>query len=238
MNIKEMFLDSSRYAASDWTKFISLGILFVLTDFLDRLSLEKSFLDWIWLVFLVWIILFFIQAGYIFRIIEFSVKGHDQLPHFNNLKNLFQHGVKDSVVFTIYLSFPLIFFLIFLIADSSNWTVEVFSNNELLFWVLTAGSLIFFILFQGAILNMAHHEGRFRSAFNFKEIYLRIKRVKIQKFVITCILTGIIIWLLEPFFLEDVAHSIDYPLGAIIDVIIAPYLAILTSRFLGIMDRY
>ncbi|MBU4534830.1 MAG: hypothetical protein KKF16_03175 [Euryarchaeota archaeon] len=85
---------------------------------------------------------------------------------------------------------------------------------------------------------MAHNEGRFKSAFNFKEIYLRIKRVKIQKFLITCILTGTIIWLLEPFFLEDVGHSIDYPAGAIIDMIIAPYLAILTSRFLGIMDRY
>ncbi len=238
MNIKAIFLDSSRYAASDWTKFISLGILFVLTDFLDRLSLEKSLLDVTWLLFLVWVILFFIQAGYIFRIIEFSVQGHDELPHFNNLKNLFKHGLKDSVVFTIYLSFPLILFLIFLIADPSDWSVEIFSNNKLLYSVLTAGSIIFFILFQGAILNMAHNEGRFKSAFNFKEIYLRIKRVKIQKFLITCILTGTIIWLLEPFFLEDVGHSIDYPAGAIIDIIIAPYLAILTSRFLGIMDRY
>ena len=91
---------------------------------------------------------------------------------------------------------------------------------------------------QGAILNMVHANGKLRAAFSFSEILNRIKEVGIKKFLIVCCLTGLIFLIVEPFVLDEFMHSLDLVGGSILELIVAPYLAILTSRFLGTMDRY
>jgi len=232
MNIKVIILDSSRYAASDWTKFILLGILFILTDFLDKINPENSYGEFIWLIFIPWLILFFIQAGYIFSIIESTVKGENKLPPFHNLKKLFVHGVKDSIIFFIYLFIPLILFIIFIITDIIS---HLYSPILILIFVIVP--ILFFILFQGSVLNMAHNNGKLRSAFNIKEIITRIRKAGVQNFIIICFLTGLIIWIVEPLVVDELTDFLDYRLGALIDLFIAPYLTILTSRFLGLTDR-
>ncbi len=243
MNLKEIFLDASKYAASDWTKFLFLGLLFIITDLIDRGTsdgLLEGFLslEIILILLILWLILLLVVAGYIFRIIEDSIDGLDQLPSFKNIKQLFAHGLKESGVLAMYLAVPSILFYLFTGLDTDLLNPDFHVTMPILFRVvsLTLGATIF-ILLQGAILNMAHHHGRFISAFHFREIALRIKRVGISRFIVVCILTGIIIMILEPFVRDDLAHSLDYVGGTIIEFTLVPYLAILTSRFLGIMDR-
>lgn len=91
--------------------------------------------------------------------------------------------------------------------------------------------ILFFILFQGSILNMAHNKGKLRSAFYFKEIILRIRKAGVQNFLIICFLSGLIIWIVEPLIVDELTDFLDYRLGAIIDLFIAPYLTILIADF-------
>lgn len=239
MLIKELFLEASKYAASDWKKFIFLGIMFVAIDLLDHQTVETLMPDYIWYVLIVLIIiLFFISTGYLFRIIETSIDGSDQLPPFNNLVQLFKHGVKDSAVVFIYMFIPLM-----LLVVSTGLILIYFGDNgsikfplEIILISIVLG-IFLFILLQGAILNMGHNNGKFRAAFDFKSIVGKIRDVGLKKFLMVCFLTALIFLIVEPFILEDIRGSADSVGGTIIEMIAAPYLAILTSRFLGIMGR-
>ncbi len=237
--LKELFLEASKYAASDWKKFIFLGIIFVAIDLLDHQTAETIMPDYVWYLLIVLIIiLFFISTGYLFRIIETSIDGSDQLPPFNNLLQLFKHGVKDSTVVFIYMFIPLM-----LLVVSTGLILIYFGDNgsikfplEIILISIILGIFLFTLL-QGAILNMAHNNGKFRAAFDFKSLIGKIRDVGLKKFLIVCFLTALIFLIVEPFILEDIHGSADSVGGTIIEMIAAPYLAILTSRFLGIMGR-
>ncbi|HSO25594.1 MAG TPA: DUF4013 domain-containing protein [Methanobacteriaceae archaeon] len=239
MLIKELFLEASKYAASDWKKFIFLGIIFVAIDLLDHQTAETIMPEYVWYLLIVLIIiLLFISTGYLFRIIETSVDGSDQLPPFNNLLQLFKHGVKDSTVVFIYMFIPLM-----LLVVSTGLILIYFGDNgsikfplEIILISIILGIFLFTLL-QGAILNMAHNNGKFRAAFDFKSLIGKIRDVGLKKFLIVCFLTALIFLIVEPFILEDIRGSADSVGGTIIEMIAAPYLAILTSRFLGIMGR-
>lgn len=240
MKTKDLFLDAIKYAASDWTKFIVLGILFVSVDLLDRTTTENFLPIEVWLGLIVLlIIIFFIQAGYVFRVIETSaIDGLNKLPPFNHVRDLFIHGVKDTSVVVCYMIFPVALLAfstgIFIAYMNTDIPLKLPAIVTLIFGLV---SIIFFILMQAAILNMVHNHGRFRSAFNFIQIFKKIREVGLKKFLIVCLLTGIIFLIIEPFILDDLRISMDIIGGTIVEFIVAPYLAILTSRFLGTMDR-
>lgn len=239
MLIKELFLDASKFAASDWKKFIFLGLIFVAIDLLDHQTADTIMPDYIWYLLLILIFfLFFISTGYLFRIIETSIDGSDKLPPFNNLLQLFKHGVKDSAIVFVYMFIPLSILvistgLIFLyFGDNVSLTLPL---EIIIISIMLA--IFLFILLEGAVLNMAHNNGKFRAAFDFKSIVRKIRDVGLKKFLIVCFLTSLIFLVVEPFILEDIRGSMDSVGGTIVEIILAPYLAILTSRFLGIMGR-
>lgn len=240
MSIRELFVDASKFAASDWTKFILLGIIFVDIDFLNRATSEVVTPDYIsYLLTLAFIFLIFIESGYLFRIIEASVNGADDLPPYSNLLQLFTHGLKDFTVVAIYMVIPFIVFLISILWILTGDVAGISLQTPLV--VLTISiviAIILFILLQAAILNMAHHNGSFKAAFDYKGIFQKIKNVGLKKFLIVCFLTGIIFIIVEPFILDTLKGSMDSIGGTLMEMILAPYLAILTSRFLGTMDRY
>ncbi len=239
MLIKELFLDASKFAASDWKKFIFLGLIFVVIDLLDHQTADTIMPNYIWyLLFILIFFLFFISTGYLFRIIETSIDGSDKLPPFNNLLQLFKHGVKDSAIVFVYMFIPLSILvistgLIFLyFGDNGSLTLPL---EIIIISIMLA--IFLFILLEGAVLNMAHNNGKFRAAFDFKSIVRKIRDVGLKKFLIVCFLTSLIFLVVEPFILEDIRGSMDSVGGTIVEIILAPYLAILTSRFLGIMGR-
>jgi hypothetical protein len=239
MNIKELFLDASKYATSNWTRYILLGITFVFIDLFDDLT-ESVDIPLSILIFLLslFVILVFIQAGYIFRIIETSVDGSNKLPPFNHIKQLFFHGIKDSAVAMAYIFIPIILFLILL----GPIMFYLGANNSLdltpiVIMIFIAILVVCFIFLQAAIINMACHQGKIKAAFEFKGIIGQIKNVGLKKFLIVCFLAALIILILEPFIRDNVRSSLDLPSGTLIEIVLVPYLSILTSRFLGRMGR-
>lgn len=164
--------------------------------------------------------------------------GRINIPPFNNLLQLFKHRVKDSAIVFVYMFIPLSILvistgLIFLyFGDNVSFTLplEIFIISIML-------GIFIFILLEGAVLNRAHNNGNFRAAFEFKSIMEKIRDVWPKKFLIVCFLTSLIFLVVKPFILEDIRGSMDSVGGKIVEIILAPYLAILTSRFLGIMGR-
>ena len=239
MNIKELFLDASKYATSNWTRYVLLGITFVFIDLLDDLDESMAIPPSI-LIFLLslFVILVFIQAGYIFRIIETSVEGSNKLPPFNRIKQLFFHGIKDSAVAMTYIFIPIILFLIlldpimFYLGDNNSLDL-----TPIVIMIFISMLVVCFIFLQAAIINMAYHKGKIKAAFEFKGIIGQIKNMGLKKFLIVCFLTALIILILEPFIRDSVRSSLDLPSGTLIEILLAPYLSILTSRFLGRMGR-
>lgn len=224
MNIKELIKDSLTYP---FTNKDNLLILFVLT--LGQVLIIPAI----------------ISAGYLIRIIESTLEGHDELPEFNNFKKLLIDGLKFAVV-TIAYGIPV-------------WIVSFITtsflplNEFIMLWIPFLISIIvmFFvnIIFLMALTNMVY-EKTIKGAFQFKRIFSLIKEVGWKKYLIylgfyTLIVEGItLIWMLAtPYYLFDYFSTVVMGYnGSILAIVyllllamINTYSAAFESRFRGLI---
>ena len=90
MNLNEIIIDSLRYSASNLKIVVLLGLVLFLADIADEISWAGEMAEELRMVlFLVVIVLTIFEAGYVFRILEDTIKGSKKLPKFNNLKLMF-----------------------------------------------------------------------------------------------------------------------------------------------------
>ena len=59
------------------------------------------------------ILLAVFEAGYIYWILEETIKGCKKLPKFNNLRSMFYHGLKELIVLILYFLIPILIFGLF-----------------------------------------------------------------------------------------------------------------------------
>lgn len=241
MRMKDMVLDAMRYAAADWHNFFILGVVLFLADHLVDLSappLIDSYFDVILLILTLFLAL--VEVGYGFRMVEETVQGSQKPPSFHHPFNLFWHGVKESVILVVYFVLPLIMGFISLF-EFENFLGIDFSPIIVDYSLFIAVTLFFAfnIMFQGAVLNMAHHEGSLASGFNMPMVFRKIRMVGLKNMLIISFITLFLIYILKQE-IFDTLHALPYlnPIvGDVIStVIIAPFLIIFTTRFLGLMD--
>lgn len=224
MNFKELALDSLHFP---FTNKDNLLILFVLT------------------LCQVLIIPAIISAGYLIRIIESTLEGHDELPEFNNFKKLLIDGLKFAVV-TIAYGIPV--GIVYII------TTSFLPLNEFIqLWIPFLISIIvmFFvnIIFLMALTNMVY-EKSIKGAFQFKRIISLIKEVGWKKYLIylgfyTLIAEGLtFIWMLAtPYYLFDYFSTVfmayNGSMLAIVYLVLLAmmntYSAVFESRFRGLI---
>ena len=109
--------------------------------------------------------------------------------------------------------------------------------------LLILGMLVFLVCFnilmQGAILTMAHHRGSLRWGFNMPQVFKKIRMVGLRNMFMVTIITGVVLYLIRQI-LFDALHEIPYlgsTVGELIGtVLIAPFLLIVTTRLLGLID--
>ncbi len=99
--------------------------------------------------------------------------------------------------------------------------------------------LAFNIMFQAAVLNMAHHQGRITSAFNFPMVFRKIRLVGLKNMVLVSLITIVVLYIIKQV-VFDTLHELPYlgpSLGDVIStVLIAPFLMIFTTRLVGLID--
>lgn len=226
IKIKDMFLDSLMYPSKDWTKVIVLGFI----SLFPSIGISTGPF---WLLSL---ILAFIPAGYLFRIIKITFEGSDDLPDFNGWRKMFFEGFKVCIVALIYAIPLMIISIIPFIGQSSNISISLLSAQTL--WgILTSPvqTVVFFLIilieFIG-IANMALYDGDLEAAFNFREIFERISMIGWREYTIFYILILILGLLTE--LISFVAFTVI--LGIIVvPLLIAPYFAMIGARFLALI---
>ena len=239
VNLKEIIIDSLKYSASDLKILILLGIVLLLADTADGLNYTGVFANEIkFVLFVIVIIMAIFEAGYVFRILVETIKGSNKLPKFNNLKLMFFSGVKEIVILILYFSIPIVFFglfyLNFLISMDFN-TLPVVSDIFIL--IILSFTVIIYIFFPAVLLHRAHNEGKFKSSFEFKNIYHKIRSVGFHRLVVVYLGLFIIVSIVKIVLVSTVSDNIPFIGDIITDLIIAPYLLIFTTRVLGLIDK-
>lgn len=239
INLKEIIIDSLKYSVSDLKIIVILGIVLLLADTADRLTNIGIFANEIkiTLLFIVLIVAIF-EAGYVFRIIVDTIQGSNKLPKFNNLKSMFFQGISELVLLFIYFSIPIVFFGIFYFnfLMSMNFdTLPIFADIYLI--IILSLTVLIYVFFPAVLLHRAHHEGSFRSSFEFIKIYHKIKSIGLKRLVVVYLGLFIIVSIVKIVLTSTFADNVPLVGEIIPDLIIAPYLLIFTTRVLGLIDK-
>ncbi|MGZ7107710.1 MAG: DUF4013 domain-containing protein [Methanobacterium sp.] len=248
MNLINEMWDSFKYTTSGLTKVVFIGILLFIIDQIDELSWIGPYATTVeYILIIVSFTLAFLAAGYIFRIIEETIKGSKKPPKFNRLKEMAVHGIKEIFVAFIYAIIPLALFFvvtgnfdIFGVRETLylavNFTLEQQYLDELIILDITIG-LILDILLVVAILNMALHNGSIRSAFAFKTIFKKIKRIGLVKLIVVDVII-ICIFLFDWFILSNtLAEGLSWIGFLISQLLISPFIIVFTARLIGLINK-
>ena len=132
MNIEEIVKGALKYPLLDWKRILILGIIIVFTSTADiAMSLGTTNIDVISLLMGIGFIIGFLVNGYMFRIIKSSLDGDVKLPGFKDLIGIGADGVKVFIAFIVYLVFPvlIILFFVLLLFGFDSSLVSGFMSN-------------------------------------------------------------------------------------------------------------
>ncbi len=221
MNMRETFTDSLRYPFQDIKQFLILFILVLGTYYI-----------------LIPIILVF---GYLYRVIESTLQGSDQLPDFEGLKEISVNGLKYLGVYLIIYRIPLfVLNMVLVTAGVPQILSSNLMNTIMAILVAFLVNIIFFISLARLV-----KENSFASAFHFKEIRGVIKTITWKKYLAYLAVYTIIFNLLSILvnlatsYLVYLGMSLPIQLISIMMILIAvllnTYLFMVTSRFIGLI---
>ncbi len=236
--MKDIIINSLKYSYSNWTKVITLGLVIFIADLSNELSILGGIADEIrYILIFIGSILAVYQLGFIFRIIEETTHGSNNMPKFDKPWHTFLHGIKEALVTVIYFIIPFIM-IIFGVTLINDVTGPKTQEIELIiiFSGLFLASLTY-LIYQAAVLNMANHHGTIKSAFDLENIFKKAKDIGLRKLGFIYLLTVVFAATVE-FTLSDAMTIIPYDLGDIISaLIIAPFILIFIARTLGLINQ-
>lgn len=129
MKVRRIIRDSLKYPLSDWKKFLILGIIFLIIYILNFTAHHgKNVYLLVLLIGIAFVVGLFIN-GYIFRIINSTFDGKDELPEFNNWRDMGLEGVKVYLGYIVYLLPVLLIiidFILFFSGKASNLGLSAF----------------------------------------------------------------------------------------------------------------
>jgi len=238
INLKEIITDSLRYSASDLKLVVLLGLVLLLADVTNDIYLTGVISDELRLVFFASVILLAIfEAGYIFKILEETIKGSNKLPKFNNLKLMFIHGVKELTVLILYFLIPfLLFGFFYLYLLTSLDVIYTSLITDIFFLLILSLTVLIYVFFPAVLLHRAHNNGDFRSSFDFRKIYHKIWAVGLKRLIVVYLGLFLVVSIVKTVLSTGVS-GVPFLGELISDLIIAPYLLIFTTRVLGLIDQ-
>ena len=252
MKIREILLDSAKYPLSSLKALFSLGLMiligtFLLSRYFDfnqlfgyKLDITNS-IPIILLTFLILTITTILESGYTFRIIEKSLMGVKKPPELDNFISMFKHGVNEIVIAIIYFLIPLIIFIVILdgVFTQINFGLPGLSENIIIILIILLAFLLFLfdVLFTVAIPHMAFKGGSFKEAFNFLEIFRKIKQIGLKKLLIGYLIVVLGLVAVGWPILEEIIESANIVGFVIAELIIAPYILMFYARFTALIYK-
>lgn len=182
INLKELITDSLRYSASDLKMVVLLGLVLLFADIADELSFAGEMADEFRLVLFTAVILLAIfEGGYVYRILEETIKGSKKLPKFNKLRLMFYNGLKELTVLILYFLISILLFGLFYLNFLTSLDInDVPIVSDIFFLIVLSLTIVIYVFFPAVLLHRAHNNGEFRSSFDFRKIYLKIRAVGLK----------------------------------------------------------
>ncbi|MGZ7119070.1 MAG: DUF4013 domain-containing protein [Methanobacterium sp.] len=250
MNIRGMLYDSAKYPFRGIKQLLLLGFMILISslllgDYNDfYIYLQGSFGDTVVLLVLLFFISFFIifiilEAGYTFKMIEKSVLRIDKPPEFNNFRGMFNHGIKEIIIGIIYFLVPFILLLAFLFSILDNIAPGFPELGDVIPILLIFGAIILGfvadILFKVAIPHMASKDGVFKEAFNFPQIFKKIRIIGFKKLLVgySIVILGIVI--VGGPILKEIIGSTNIYGFFVAEELLAPFLIMFAARFTALL---
>ncbi len=262
MNVSEIIRDSLRYPFSDWKRYLLFGfILLISISSINLLfSIPKRYADASLILVILTVIALIstiLGRGYYFRVLKYSLNGMEELPNFNNWKDMLKDGIKLSIVTIIYLiPFTLIIIslkasIISILFVISSTLPGLVYNLGLADYVpinlnISLGLLLGYLYLNIAlplsllsIANMADNNRKIKDAFKFHQIINKVTKIGWKKLLIWYILTEIIFLTIFSFgYLIITLISFDSVIGIIlISLILTPYLDIYLYRSVALFYK-
>ena len=180
-----------------------------------------------------------LALGYIFRIIEHTINGSNELPPFGEWGNMFVDGIKYLVATAIYLIVPNI--LTFVL--SAGVLASIYSEGSQINLILVSAiglifALPFDLVYIMALGNMVY-EDRFGAAFDFSKIFGLIGKIGWPKYISYIVVFAVIGFLLGiAAQLLRISFGLEWGIvGIIMSVLIQIYLVIYQGRYTGLVYR-
>ncbi|HML04506.1 MAG TPA: DUF4013 domain-containing protein [Methanobacterium sp.] len=241
MEISDIFKDAFKFPASNWNRFLILGIIILASTLLAMPTIYFKNNPYILLTFLIAYIIQLFIMGYTLRTIKISINGEDELPAFNKWIEMFIDGIKIFIISLLYSIIPSIFIIIgvFIAVFSSIHTGNLqlnFLNPATLVFLAIGGLLYILVMFfyQIGIANMAYH-GKLEAALRLSEIRNIIRKIGWKKYLAVFIILIIISGASSVF--GYFLNRMPVYLPIIFAILISPYLGLFRSRSLGLIYK-
>mgnify|MGYP000915944202 CR=1 FL=1 len=232
MNVKEMLIDSVKYALKGKKDFIFLGLLLWSISISTYIT-EEYLIIGIFL-FIPLSIFLLIEGGYLATIIEDSIFGSDVHPQFKNIKILIWRGIKEVIIFVVYLFIPLVVLIISLI-DTIIFSDDISNFIIFILFILSLFGSLFVV--QAAIIHYEYNHSNLRAIFEIRTILKKLKNMGTGKFISSFSFVILFTLILQPT-LSDISEHIHPLLSLILAFTILPFLAVFSARFMGLIGRY
>ena len=182
-----------------------------------------------------------LALGYIFRIIEYTIKGSNELPPFGEWGNMFIDGIKYAVATAIYLIVPNILTFVLSAGILASIYAGDFQISLLTSVIGLVIALPFDLVYIMALGNMVH-EDQFGAAFDFSKIFGLIRKIGWSKYISYIVVFAIIGFLLGIIAQLGTLMRISFGLGwgvigIILTVLVEIYLIIYQGRYIGLVYR-
>jgi hypothetical protein len=190
----------------------------------------------------IFIIPIIMALGYIFRIIEHTINGSNELPPFDEWGNMFVDGIKYLVATAIYLIVPNI--LTFVLSKGMLSSFYAGDSQISLILVSVIGLVValpFDLVYIMALGNMVR-EDRFGAAFDFSKIFGLIGKIGWPKYVLYILIFALIGLLLGILANLGTFLQISFGLGwgaagILISLLVQVYLVMYQGRYIGLIYR-
>ena len=189
MEISNIIKNAYKYPFSNWKRFLILGLIFLAYKLITEFSEGFGNPGYQISLLIAYAVINLVIEGYLFRSMEYSIKGDNELPKFHQWPKMFTDGIKVFLVIFIYGFIPGIMLVIGYVLLFKSALADVGAVILLMGIFLT----VLFVLFVNMILaNMAFH-GKLSAALKIREIYDRIKIIGWIRYIFLSITVTVIV---------------------------------------------
>lgn len=234
LTVSEIMKDSFKFTFKNFLTVLGFGIVLSCIAFCEHYMTVFAPSHPVISIILV-ILLFFVsivEAGFCYRIYANTIHDLDRI-HFKRFKEIIHHGSVDLVITIIYaIIMAICDQILILFLQVTTFSLVL---NLIIVFVLFFVSNFVNVWWFLSLLNLAYNDGKFKSAFNFREINRIIKRMSFSKYVFIffgCLFADLLL-ALNMFELFIDIPSFDIWL-IVINLIITPFIVIFLKRFTAI----